>query len=214
MSIILLLAVVAASGPEAAAVARMQGAYQRGDLCADFEQTYIEKLRGKKRVESGRLFAKRDGRVRWSYERPLAKDFVCDGKRAWFYEPEAAQVTELVRFDESPLWAVIRMLFGQAEISEIFAIQACGEECPAAIAGTTRVLLKPLEPLAALEHVVLMLAAKEALLQKALVYDTLGNRTEYVFSRVVIGCAVDDGKFAFEVPEGVSVIRQSGEALR
>ena len=47
-----------------------------GDIEAEFTQVNVDQLRGKKRKESGKLWAKKDGRVRWSYLDPVRKDFV------------------------------------------------------------------------------------------------------------------------------------------
>ncbi len=208
-----LAALVAAASPDAT-IARVQQTYQRGDLCAAFEQTYVEKLRGKKRVESGRLWAKRDGRVRWTYEKPVHKDFVYDGKKAWFYEPDNAQVTEFEKFEQSPLWGAVRFLWGQGKLSDTFDISSCTANCPKAEPGTELVTLTPKKPVAAIDHVVLEIDPASGLVRRSVAYDALGNRTEYAFSDVQIGCNVPAKKLDFEVPKGVSVVRASGDPVR
>jgi outer membrane lipoprotein carrier protein len=212
----LAIVVLAAAGTPDAAIARVQHAYQRGDLCAAFEQTYVEKLRGKKRVESGRLWAKRDGRVRWTYEKPVHKDFVYDGKKASFYEPDNGQVTELEKFEQSPLWGAVRFLWGQGNIGDVFTVSPCSD--PAcrgnAAAGLDVWELKPKKPIAAVDHVVLESDPATSQVRRSIVFDTLGNRTEYAFGDVTIGCQVPDAKVTFEVPKGVSVVRGSGDPVR
>ncbi|MEK7704525.1 MAG: outer membrane lipoprotein carrier protein LolA, partial [Myxococcota bacterium] len=87
------LAVLLAAPSAQSLATDMAAAYKRGgDFSADFTQTYTDKLRGKSRTESGNLWVKADGRVRWSYTKPESKDFVFDGQQAYFYEPENAQV--------------------------------------------------------------------------------------------------------------------------
>lgn len=220
---ILALALLAAASPAVAApsppateqlLARAQAAYQRGDLCAAFEQTHIEKVRGRKKVESGRLWAKRDGRVRWTYEQPTYKDFVYDGRKAWFYEPENAQVTEFEKFEQSPLWSALRFLWGQGRITETFAVAPCDKDCPKAGPGVQQLALTPKQPLAAVERVVFEIDPASALVRRSVVYDPLGNRSEYVFTEVTLGCRVAERKFAFERPKDVSVIRASGDTAR
>jgi len=212
----LVLIVVAATTAPEAAIGRVQHTYQRGDLCAAFEQTYVEKLRGKKRVESGRLWAKRDGRVRWTYEKPVHKDFVYDGKKAWFYEPENGQVTEFEKFEQSPLWGAVRFLWGQGNLNELFTVAPCADpKCRGSAAPGVEVFeLTPKKPMAAVDHVVLEVDPATSQVRRSIVHDTLGNRTEYAFTDVAIGCQVPDAKLTFEVPKGVSVVRASGDPVR
>src|SRR5689334_15415492 len=74
-------------------IERVQATYKAGgDLTASFKQTHVQKLLGKKKVETGHVWAKKDGRVRWTYDQTPSKEFVYDGKQAIFYEPENAQV--------------------------------------------------------------------------------------------------------------------------
>jgi outer membrane lipoprotein carrier protein len=207
------LTVLVAAGSPEATLARVQASYQRGDLCAAFTQTYVEKLRGKKKVESGKLWARRDGRVRWTYEQPERKDFVYDGKAAWFYEPASAQVTQFEKFEQSPLWGAVRFLWGQGKLTDTFAVAACTSGCPKPDAGNELLALTPKKPLAAVDHVVLEVDPTTASVRRSTVYDSLGNRTEYAFDGVTLGCKVADEKLHFEVPQGVSVVRASGEPV-
>src|SRR2546427_3529112 len=111
-----LIAALAAASPQQV-LAEVQAAYRLGgDLEANFTHIYIDKLRGKTRVESGKLWAKRDGRVRWSYLDPVRKDFVFTGERALFYEPDNAQVTIFDEFKHSPLFEALRFLWGQGSL--------------------------------------------------------------------------------------------------
>jgi outer membrane lipoprotein carrier protein len=50
---------------------------------------FIEKYSGNgiNRTESGTLWIKRPGRMRWEYREPRSKLFISDGKTAWFYAP-------------------------------------------------------------------------------------------------------------------------------
>src|SRR6266700_2218305 len=54
-------------------------------LQAEFTETF--RGNGMERTESGTLWIKRPGRMRWEYRQPRAKLFVTDGKTAWFYSP-------------------------------------------------------------------------------------------------------------------------------
>lgn len=192
-------------------VAKVQATYTNaGDIAARFEQTYVDKVRGSKKVESGQLWAKRDGRVRWSYEKPAKKDFVFNGKEAYFYEPENAQVTVFDSFQDSPIANGVRFLWGQGEIAKHFDAQACDAKCLPA-PDAVSVILIPKEAIAAVERIQLDADPTSGRVKRSVVVDPLGNRTEYVFKDLDLDAKVADAKFAFTIPTGVSVLRASAD---
>jgi outer membrane lipoprotein carrier protein len=56
------------------------------------EFTEIYSGAGMERSESGTLWLKKPGKMRWEYRSPRQKLFVSDGKEAWFYVPGERQV--------------------------------------------------------------------------------------------------------------------------
>jgi outer membrane lipoprotein carrier protein len=197
-----------------ATVANLQATYRNaGDMSAAFKQIYIDKLRGKKRAEQGKLWVKTDGRVRWTYQEPERKDFVFDGKTAYFYEPENAQVTIFERFQDSPLANAMHFLWGQGDLAKTFDLSACEGVCPSAAVGDGLVQLVPKKPMPAVDHIVLVVDGKTHKVRESVVFDPLGNRTEYHFSDVQFGAKVETAKFAFTVPPGVSVLRATAEGV-
>lgn len=127
----LIASIVLSAGPAdlSKLVERVQATYDsKADISASFTQTYMDSLRGTQREESGRLWAKSDGRVRWTYVKPVRKDFVYNGEVAYFYEPESAQVTVFEDFQQSQVSQALRFLWGQGDLRESFEIQACTVE--------------------------------------------------------------------------------------
>ena len=59
-------------------------------LQAEFSEIYQGS--GMERTESGTLWLKKPGKMRWEYRSPEEKLFVGDGKDAWLYFPEEKQV--------------------------------------------------------------------------------------------------------------------------
>ena len=59
-------------------------------LQAEFTETY--RGAGIERTESGSLWLKKPGKMRWEYRSPKEKLFLSDGKDAWFYLPGDRQV--------------------------------------------------------------------------------------------------------------------------
>jgi outer membrane lipoprotein carrier protein len=74
-------------------------------LQAEFTETY--RGAGIERTESGSLWLKKPGKMRWEYRSPKEKLFLSDGKDVWFYLPEDRQVrrTSAQKLDDlrSPL---------------------------------------------------------------------------------------------------------------
>src|SRR5207248_9015450 len=74
-------------------------------LHAEFTETY--RGAGIERTESGSLWLKKPGKMRWEYRAPKVKLLLGDGKDAWFYLPEDRQVrrTSVKKLDDlrSPL---------------------------------------------------------------------------------------------------------------
>src|SRR5690349_18050475 len=74
-------------------------------LQAEFTESY--RGVGVERTESGSLWLKKPGKMRWEYRSPREKLFLSDGKDAWFYVPGDRQVrkTPVKKLDDlrSPL---------------------------------------------------------------------------------------------------------------
>lgn len=192
-------------------LAKVQATYKgAGDVAGKFEQTYFDKVRGTKRLESGELWAKKDGRVRWSYKKPTKKDFVFTGSEAYFYEPENAQVTVFDSFKDSPVSNAMRFLWGQGELAKSFTASACDAKCVKADDATS-IVMKPKEQLAAVEHIQLDVDTQTGRVKRSIVFDPLGNRTEYAFTSLDLEAKVADAKFAFTIPNGVSVLRANAD---
>jgi outer membrane lipoprotein carrier protein len=204
----LLLFVLAAAPSPRDVVAKVQATYEKaGNLEATFTQTYHEKLRGKTRSESGKLWATTDGRVRWEYREPVKKYFISDGKTAWFYEPENAQVTEFDKFEDSELSSALRFLLGKGKLTERFDVKECEKNCKVASAGEHVVALWPKEKLPGVDHILFVVDPASFRVTKSVVIDPLGNRTEYAFTDVTFGATPKDTLFHFEIPDGVQRLR-------
>lgn len=180
-----------------------------GDFEASFSHVYVDKLRGKRREETGKLWATRDGKVRWSYLVPIRKDFVFDGSNAYFYEPDNTQVTIYESFRDSPLAQAMSFLWGQGDLRKVFDLKFCAKGCDAYLPGAIIIELWPKADLPTVDHSLLVVDPKTHRVRKSVVFDPLGNRTEYSLTDLNFGANVKAAKFDFKVPKGVSVIRVS-----
>jgi outer membrane lipoprotein carrier protein len=87
-------------------------------LQAIFLQRYSE---GQKqaRIESGTVYFKRPGRMRWEYDSPEKKLFLTDGKTVWFYVPYDHTVTKAAARESSDWRTPLALLTGKVELSRL-----------------------------------------------------------------------------------------------
>ena len=71
------------------------------------------------RIESGTVFFRRPGRMRWEYEAPEKKLFLSDGKSVWFYVPADRTVTKAPIKESSDWRTPLALLTGRANLSKL-----------------------------------------------------------------------------------------------
>ncbi len=87
-------------------------------LRAGFVEEY--KGAGYSRTESGTLWLKKPGKMRWEYKQPREKLFVSDGKTAWFYVPGDQQVRKAAVSKLDDLRSPLRYLLGKTRLMKEF----------------------------------------------------------------------------------------------
>ncbi len=98
---------------------RLQDHYRRAQtLRAEFLERYSEGPR-EARIESGTVYFRRPGRMRWEYESPEKKLFIADGKTVWFYVPADHTVTRAPVKESSDWRTPLALLTGNADLSRL-----------------------------------------------------------------------------------------------
>ncbi len=98
-------------------------------LQAEFTETY--RGAGTERTESGSLWLKKPGKMRWEYRSPKEKLFLSDGKDAWFYLPGDRQVrrTSVRKLDD--LRSPLGFLLGKTRLEkELDGLSAAPDVAP------------------------------------------------------------------------------------
>ena len=88
------------------------------------EMRFEQRFRGggqPSRTESGILFLKKPGRMRWEYRAPEGKLFVADGKQVWFYSPAMNQVERSPLKASDDLRTPLAFLMGRLDFQRDFA---------------------------------------------------------------------------------------------
>ncbi len=71
------------------------------------------------RVESGTVYFRRPGQMRWEYDSPDKKLFLVDGKTTWFYVPYDHTVTKSPVKESSDWRTPLSLLTGKADLSRL-----------------------------------------------------------------------------------------------
>jgi outer membrane lipoprotein carrier protein len=87
-------------------------------LQAVFLERYSEGQK-QSRVESGTVYFRRPGQMRWDYDSPEKKLFLVDGKTTWFYVPYDHTVTKAPVKESSDLRTPLALLTGKADLSRL-----------------------------------------------------------------------------------------------
>jgi outer membrane lipoprotein carrier protein len=73
---------------------------------------------GMTKTESGTLFLRKPGRMKWRYSSPQGKIFLLDGKYAWFYTQGDAQVQRIPASELDDLRSPLRFLLGHTQLEK------------------------------------------------------------------------------------------------
>jgi outer membrane lipoprotein carrier protein len=87
-------------------------------LQAVFLERYSEGQK-QERVESGTVYFRRPGQMRWEYDSPEKKLFLVDGKTTWFYVPYDHTVTKAPVKESSDWRTPLALLTGKADLSRL-----------------------------------------------------------------------------------------------
>jgi outer membrane lipoprotein carrier protein len=191
----------AATGTSADAVRGLQGWLDgTRTLQARFQQSLVSGALGAGATESGRLYLRRPGRMRWEYAAPDPKVAVLDGERTSLYLPQDREmVTGRLSPEDSPLPA---LLAGQGRLDSLFRAEVLAPAIP----GEIRLRLVPLAHTEGVEAVTLLLRASDHAVTGAEVRDGAGNLMAYRFSEVKRNRDVPESLFRFTPPKGTRIV--------
>ena len=172
-------------------------------LQAEFTETY--RGAGMDRTETGTLWLKKPGKMRWDYRSPREKLFLSDGRDAWFYLPGDKQVrrTPMRKLDD--LRSPLSLLLGKTRLEkELQNLSFAPDVVP--VTQGNRVLRGVPKALAERVNQVLLEVTPDGQIARILIDEADGSVTEYRFSGQKENVDVADQRFRFQVPPGVEVI--------
>jgi outer membrane lipoprotein carrier protein len=199
----------AAPAPDVHAVA--QAVDERYNHLRSLEAEFTEIYRGAgmERTESGTLWLKKPGKMRWEYRSPREKLFLSDGKDAWFYVPGERQARRTAVKKLEDLRSPLAFLLGKTKLEkELQGLSLVRDPAPdvAPLAAGDVVLRGVPKSLADRVSQVLLEITPEHWISRILIEEVDGSVTEYRFTNQRENVAVEDQRFQFAVPDGVEVI--------
>jgi len=172
-------------------------------LQAEFTEIY--RGAGMERTESGTLWLKKPGKMRWEYRSPRDKLFLSDGKDAWFYVPGERQVrrTAVKKLDD--LRSPLAFLLGKTKLEKELQGLSLAPDVTLLAAGDV-VLRGVPKSLADRVSQVLLEITPEHWIRRIMIEEVDGSVTEYRFSNYRQNVDLPDQRFQFVVPDRVEVI--------
>jgi outer membrane lipoprotein carrier protein len=173
-------------------------------LQANFTEIYNGS--GISREESGTLWLKRPGKMRWNYQQPREKLFVSNGKTAWFYVPGEQQARKTPMKKLEDLRSPLAYLLGKTKLQKEFTALSLAPDKPPLHPGN--VVLRGVPKFMEGVNQVLLEIAPEGRIVRLVVDGADGSTTEYQFDDQKENQEIADRQFQFTPPPGVQVIEQ------
>jgi outer membrane lipoprotein carrier protein len=194
----------AQSADATAAIAGMQRRYAAiHTLRVEFTQHY----RGPAvdQTESGTMYMKKPGLMRWEYRNPEVKLFIADGRQTYLYTPEDRQVL-VQRFTAEDLRSTpLQFLLGQGDVARTFEVSWDGNPAP----GDKDLVFRLTPRAAESEYAYLVVASDRTSfeMRRLVIHERNGNTSEFVFRDMQANVKIDAKQFEFKIPKGVEVVR-------
>jgi outer membrane lipoprotein carrier protein len=172
-------------------------------LEAQFTEVY--RGAGLDRTESGTLWLKKPGKMRWEYRSPTEKVFVSDGKQAWFYVPADKQARRTDAKKLEDIRSPLAFLLGKAKLEkELQGLSLAVDVTPVETGDT--VLRGIPQALADRISEILLEVTPNHQIVRIVIQEVDGSSTEYRFSDQKEDVAMKNGQFQFQPPAGTETV--------
>lgn len=168
-----------------------------------FQETYIQQ--GRRRTESGDLYLRKPGRMRWVYTSPAGKLFVSDGKEVYFYSPESNRAEKMKLKETEDLRAPMAFLLGKLDFNRDFkefrSTQDSGGMLITAIPKNDKMPYKE----------VTFRIGPESRIERLIVTGQDASVFDFTFANEKLNPKLPDTLFRFELPKGAEFVDATQE---
>jgi outer membrane lipoprotein carrier protein len=172
-------------------------------LEADFTEVYHGS--GMERTETGTLWLKKPGKMRWEYRSPREKLFVSDGKDAWFYVPGDRQARKTTAKKLADIRSPLAFLLGKTKLEkELQGLSLAPDKTP--MESGNVVLRGVPQGLADRVSEILLEVTPDHQITRIVIQEVDGAATEYRFGEMKEDVAIGDARFDFKPPAGTETV--------
>jgi outer membrane lipoprotein carrier protein len=161
---------------------------------------------GMSRTESGTLWLKKPGRMRWEYRQPREKLFVADPQTAYFYVPGERQARKTAIKNLDDIRSPIRYLLGKTKLEKELEGLSLATDVPATVPGGIVLRGVPRNMKDRISDVVLEISPAHQII-RILIHEVDGTSTDFRFEQIEENLPVQDSLFRFTPPPGVETIQ-------
>lgn len=174
-----------------------------------FKAEFTEMYQGPgiSRSESGTLWLKKPGRMRWEYRQPREKLFLSDSHNAFFYVPGERQARKTAIKNLDDIRSPLRYLLGKTKLEKELEGLSLAPDVNPLNAGDTVLRGVPKGMKDRISSVVLEITPAHQI-SRIVIQEVDGTTTEFRFANVEENIAVQDSLFRFTPPPGVEIIDQ------
>jgi outer membrane lipoprotein carrier protein len=171
------------------------------------EAAFTEVYRGSgiDRTESGTLWLKKPGKMRWEYRSPKEKLFVSNGKDAWFYVPDDRQARKESAKKLEDVRSPLAFLLGETKLEKELRGLSVASDIEPLGAGNTVLRGVPTALADRVSEIILEITPDSKIVRLA-VQGVEGDSTEYRFTDQREDLAIADSRFDFRAPAGTEVV--------
>jgi outer membrane lipoprotein carrier protein len=178
----------------------IENRYNRAQsLKLDFSETYAG-IKSSVQSESGVLWLRKPGRMRWDYISPPGKLFISDGKDVFMYTPDDRRAEKSKLKESEDMRAPLAFLLGKLDFAKEFkSFQTRAE-------GTdTWIAAEPKSENLAYSRVE-FLATPQGEIRRVRITGQDQSKLDFTFSNEQLNAPVVPSLFSFRAPPGVQVI--------
>jgi outer membrane lipoprotein carrier protein len=195
----------ATSPPDIKAVASAVDAHYNHLRSLQAEFTEVYRGSGMDRTESGTLWLKKPGKMRWEYRSPKEKLFVSNGKDAWFYVPDDRQARKVSAKKLEDVRSPLAFLLGKTKLEKELRGLSLAPDIEPQAAGDMVLRGVPTAMADQLSEIVLEITPENRIV-RLVIHGVDGASTEYRFAEQKEDVGIADGRFDFRAPAGTEVV--------
>lgn len=173
---------------------------------ASFTQSYRSKRFSEPLNESGIVYLKKGGLMKWEYETPEKKIFVSDGMFYYYYVAEDKQMVKTPVDAHADQHSPAQFLAGRGDFLKDFRAE-WSDPRP----GSHLLKLTPLRPQPDFKYLVVDVDPLTGIILELTVIDEFENRTDFSFREIQENPNLPPNFFSFVPPPGTDVVFERRE---